>query len=258
MHGARVQDQREKEGKHTFTLLGHRLYIAYPWNAQVLVFEFNHMLSDTPGHVCAALDFFGMPAGSIADPSVLPQENVAGRCCPADWKEEQCEGHYRCPDADCRGADFSSCADPGLKVIECATRDELNTVYAPWNEMLYDNLARSAQRGERPPSEPHFPHFTVPPCTETAQIPPIEPPASPLTSGISSAWPMEAEQCTSNGCYPRIFIIGAQKGATSSVYAALKMQGTACGAVWPEKSWSDPRLPSSDKEAHVFDMSDSS
>ena len=83
-----------------------------------------------------------------------------------------------------------------------------------------------------------------------------EPPPSSLSIWAnSSTWPTEAEQCTSNGCYPRIFIIGAQKAATSSLFQSLQYHGTACGAVFPENSPSfSPDLPSSEKEAHVFDV----
>ena len=70
-------------------------------------------------------------------------------------------------------------------------------------------------------------------------------------------WPSESEQCgDSHGCYPRLFIIGTQKGATTSVFKALKKQGSACGAVFPE-TWPNLGPQVSDKEAHVFDMASS-
>ena len=71
-----------------------------------------------------------------------------------------------------------------------------------------------------------------------------------------SRWPSESEQCTFHGCYPRLFIIGTQKGATTSIFKALKTQGSACGAEFPE-TWPNLGPQVSDKEAHVFDMASS-
>ena len=71
-----------------------------------------------------------------------------------------------------------------------------------------------------------------------------------------SGWPSESEQCTFHGCYPRLFIIGTQKGATTSIFKALKTQGSACGAEFP-KTWPNLGPQVSDKEAHVFDMASS-
>jgi len=107
---------------------------------QVLVFEFGHMLSDTPRHVQAALTFFGLPSSASND-FVLPHDNAH-------------EG------------------DAKLEMVECETKDQLHAAFAPWNEMLYISLAASAQKGERPSSEPDFPRFTAPPCTTNAQFPP--------------------------------------------------------------------------------------
>ena len=71
-----------------------------------------------------------------------------------------------------------------------------------------------------------------------------------------SQWPTQAEQCSSHGCFPRLFIIGTQKGATTSIFKALKTQGSACGAAFPT-TWPNLGPQVSDKEAHVFDMSSS-
>ena len=71
---------------------------------------------------------------------------------------------------------------------------------------------------------------------------------------VAIGWPTTAEQCSSHGCYPRLFIIGTQKGATTSIFKALKTQGSACGAEFPE-TWPNLGPQVSDKEAHVFDMS---
>jgi len=69
-------------------------------------------------------------------------------------------------------------------------------------------------------------------------------------------WPSVSEQCTADGCYPRLFIIGTQKAATTSIFKALKTQGSACGAEFPE-TWPNLGPQVSDKEAHVFDMKSS-
>lgn len=81
---------------------------------------------------------------------------------------------------------------------------------------------------------------------------------SEYTGGDYAAppWPSVSEQCTADGCYPRLFIIGTQKAATTSIFKALKTQGSACGAEFPE-TWPNLGPQVSDKEAHVFDMKSS-
>jgi len=68
----------------------------------------------------------------------------------------------------------------------------------------------------------------------------LQPLPVPLASpaGNLSKWPTEDEQCSSRGCYPRLFIIGAQKAATASLFRALKTQCSSCGSVFPG-SWAD-------------------
>ena len=43
-----------------------------------------------------------------------------------------------------------------------------------------------------------------------------------LPAGNLSKWPTEDEQCSSRGCYPQLFIIGAQKAVMTSLFSALK------------------------------------
>ena len=44
-------------------------------------------------------------------------------------------------------------------------------------------------------------------------------------------WPSEEQQCDEQGCWPRLFIIGTQKGASSSLFNVLHEEGIACGTV---------------------------
>jgi len=44
-------------------------------------------------------------------------------------------------------------------------------------------------------------------------------------------WPSEEQQCDEQGCWPRLFVIGAQKGATSSLFNVLHGEGIACGTM---------------------------
>ena len=78
-------------------------------------------------------------------------------------------------------------------------------------------------------------------------------------------WPSEEQQCNEQGCWPRLFIIGAQKGATSSLFNVLHKEGIACGttaqacsAVAQACSAVAQKVPSCSggvvvKEAHMLD-----
>ena len=45
-------------------------------------------------------------------------------------------------------------------------------------------------------------------------------------------WPSEDQQCDEQGnCWPRLFIIGTQKGASSSLFNVLHEEGIACGTM---------------------------
>jgi hypothetical protein len=75
-------------------------------------------------------------------------------------------------------------------------------------------------------------------------------------------WPSEADQCDEQGCWPKLFIIGTQKGATTSLFQVLHNEGSACGSI------TNPRIESAlpnlkgafngesgmAKEPHVFDI----
>ena len=85
-----------------------------------------------------------------------------------------------------------------------------------------------------------------------------------LDDGGLSNGSVEAQQCGPDPegvlrCWPRLFIIGAQKAATTSLWTALTELGTACGAgntsSLPRKS--KGRHPHTAKENHVFDMAES-
>lgn len=80
---------------------------------------------------------------------------------------------------------------------------------------------------------------------------------SPAPRGLFDNFSSSAALCTEEGCFPRLFIIGTQKGATTSLYRALEGQAKddngACGAKMM-KSWPDVNTAISEKEAHVFDM----
>lgn len=92
-----------------------------------------------------------------------------------------------------------------------------------------------------------------------AMVPPITvvPGAQGLSDGselavASSGWPSYEVQCTASGCFPRLFILGTQKGGTSSLALALKEHGTACFSN-PERdgtwhAWGGQ----TDKEPHAF------
>ena len=78
-------------------------------------------------------------------------------------------------------------------------------------------------------------------------------------SGVAD-WPSEDQQCDQQGCWPRLFIIGTQKGATTSLFGALHQEGAVCGTVMSEAvarvvpSFADFFTA---KEAHIFDLKDS-
>ena len=46
-----------------------------------------------------------------------------------------------------------------------------------------------------------------------------------------SGWPSEAKQCDEQGCWPKLFILGTQKGATTSLFQLLHNEGSACGSI---------------------------
>ena len=59
-------------------------------------------------------------------------------------------------------------------------------------------------------------------------------PASTLLSHAHEppkGWPSEAKQCDDQGCWPKLFIIGTQKGATTSLFQLLHSAGGACGSI---------------------------
>jgi hypothetical protein len=120
---------------------------------QIMVFEFDQMLSDTPNHIRAAIDFFGLPASAIKDTARLPHENT-----------------------------HESSAK--LELAECATLDMLNAVFQPWNELLYASLETSKKNGESPKGEPDFPRWNTPACTNTVQS---RPDGSPDAGGAEGA-----------------------------------------------------------------------
>ena len=74
-------------------------------------------------------------------------------------------------------------------------------------------------------------------------------------------WPSVEQQCDAQGCWPRLFIVGTQKGATTSLFGALRQEGAVCGTVMSEAV--EQAVPDfarsyfSTKEAHVFDLKDS-
>ena len=90
----------------------------------------------------------------------------------------------------------------------------------------------------------------------------------PSTSLLSHAhkppkgWPSEAKQCDDEGCWPKLFIIGTQKGATTSLFQVLHGQGGACGSITnPRIEAALPNLKGAfngdtgmAKEPHIFDI----
>ena len=79
--------------------------------------------------------------------------------------------------------------------------------------------------------------------------------------GGTVGWPSVEQQCDAQGCWPRLFIVGTQKGATTSLFGALRQEGAVCGTVMSEAV--EQAVPDfarsyfSTKEAHVFDLKDS-
>lgn len=77
---------------------------------------------------------------------------------------------------------------------------------------------------------------------------------SSVLEGPSSA---RKSNCTSDGraCWPYMFLIGAQKSATTSLFDLFHRNGVACGAQYlPNQSMFKPRLNFfSKKEVHLFD-----
>ena len=75
-------------------------------------------------------------------------------------------------------------------------------------------------------------------------------------------WPSEDQQCDEQGCWPRLFILGTQKGATTSLFQVLNQEGGACGSMANARIESAlPNLKGAfnkesgiAKEPHVFDM----
>ena len=70
-----------------------------------------------------------------------------------------------------------------------------------------------------------------------------------------AGWPSEDRQCGEQGCWPRLFILGTQKGATTSLFGALHKEGVACGTVKTAGTLQAPGAGA--KEAHVFDVPES-
>ena len=72
-------------------------------------------------------------------------------------------------------------------------------------------------------------------------------------------WPSVEQQCDAQGCWPRLFIVGTQKGATTSLFGALHLEGAVCGTVMSEAvaQAASSIAGFSAKEAHIFDLSDS-
>ena len=81
-------------------------------------------------------------------------------------------------------------------------------------------------------------------------------------------WPSEEQQCDEQGCWPRLFIIGTQKGASSSLFNVLHQEGIACGTTMNDAvhqalpsafaALAQPLLFTAGgliKEAHMLDMS---
>ena len=87
----------------------------------------------------------------------------------------------------------------------------------------------------------------------------------PASVGIANSsdvvgWPSADQQCGQQGCWPRLFIIGTQKAATTSLFGALHEEGAICGTVMSEAvAQAVPRFGDffSAKEAHIFDLKDS-
>ena len=75
-------------------------------------------------------------------------------------------------------------------------------------------------------------------------------------------WPSEDQQCDEQGCWPRLFILGTQKGATTSLFQVLQREGVACGTKINEAvSQALPNLKGAfnhetgiAKEPHIFDI----
>jgi len=96
---------------------------------------------------------------------------------------------------------------------------------------------------------------------QRAMVPPITAvPGSPLSSSgadgqelgaVATRWPSYDEQCTAHGCFPRLFILGTQKGGTSSLAVALQKHGTVCFSN-PERTGAWNAETQNEKEPHVF------
>ena len=77
-----------------------------------------------------------------------------------------------------------------------------------------------------------------------------------------SGWPSEAKQCDEQGCWPKLFILGTQKGATTSLFQLLHNEGSACGSITNQRIESAlPNLKGAfngdtgmAKEPHIFDI----
>ena len=83
--------------------------------------------------------------------------------------------------------------------------------------------------------------------------------------GGTVGWPSVEQQCDAQGCWPRLFIVGTQKGATTSLFGALHQEGAVCGTVMSGAAMQ--AVPAfrrgrggyfSTKEAHIFDLPDDS
>ena len=83
------------------------------------------------------------------------------------------------------------------------------------------------------------------------------------TGSGTVGWPSVEQQCDAQGCWPRLFIVGTQKGATTSLFGALHLEGAICGTVMSDAvAQAVPSLLGRDgyfsaKEAHIFDLKDS-
>lgn len=107
--------------------------------SQIMVFEFDSMLSRTREHVDAATDFFGLPRLEGDDVSLHLTNDQHSR--------------------------------NKLHTIECRTKAQLAAALSPWNEMLYTALAVDA--ADAPAAEPRFAPFTTSvACSDDPQEPP--------------------------------------------------------------------------------------
>ena len=76
--------------------------------------------------------------------------------------------------------------------------------------------------------------------------------ATSSSAGFSSHHTGTDPWCDKSGCFPRFFLIGAQKAATTSLYSFLHDDGYVCGATIHEQM---PKLLKeiAEKEPHFFD-----